>query len=364
MSGEVHGFVRRRWVLVIAAPVLAMLLAAGWMLARPTQYEGTGSLVLHVPDQRGPGATLQWVTNFRSALTSRTVAAEVAEELGIPADQVRSGLSAEQIGQSAIVEISYEGTPRAEIEPVMRAAAAAAVSLISGADVATARAALETAEERYAEIVAERRAFLEMTGALNPQEEYRGRIADLVAARRAGNDELVAALEEQVDRLGDLAARVQRLEDGVAQAAGTLNAAERAVIAAEAPAAAAADEALDIRNVRRSPEVPPAIRTGIATLLAAFVIGLALALFLDAQAGRVRLPSLASLRDDDSPDDAAPAPVADRPEEPLPVEVAPEPRHTSPEPERVPQPPQGEQPPAEAVPPVGAPTGAWPWQER
>jgi hypothetical protein len=265
------------------------------MLVRPAEYRGTGTLVLHVPDQRGASATLQWVTNFRSALTSQSVAAEVADEVGIPASKVRAGLSAEQIGQSAIVEITFEGEPRRIVEPTMREATSAAVALISGADVATARAALRNAEERYQEVVTERREFLETTGALTPQEDYRARIADLVAARRADDADRVAFLEQLVGRLGDLAAQAQRLDDAVAQAGSTLNAAERALLVAEAPAAAAADEALDVRQVTRTARIGPAIRSGIATLVAAFVIGLALALLLEARAGRMRVPSLAAL---------------------------------------------------------------------
>lgn len=295
MSGDVRGFVGRRWPVVVAAPLVAACLAAGWMLVRPAEYQGTGTLVLHVPDQRGASATLQWVTNFRSALTSRSVAAEVAEEVGIPASEVRAGLSADQIGQSAIVEVTFKGEPRRLVEPTMREATSAAVALISGADVATARAALRSAEAQYEEIISERREFLETTGALSPQDDYRARIAELVAARRAGDDDRVALLEQQVDRLGDLVAQSQRLDDGVAQAASTLNAAERAVILAEAPAAAAADEALDVRQVTRTARVGPAARTGLATLVAAFVIGLALALVLEARTGRMRVPSLAGL---------------------------------------------------------------------
>jgi hypothetical protein len=356
VSGEVRGFLRGRWLLVVAAPLIAASVAAGWMLVRPTEYRGTGTLVLHVPDQRGASATLQWVTNFRSALTSRSVAAQVADEVGIPAKAVREGLSAEQIGQSAIVEVTFEGEPRRVVEPTMREATSAAVALISGADVATARAALRSAEERYEELVNERRRFLETTGALSPQDDYRARIVDLVAARRAGDDTRVEFLEQLVERLGDLAAQSQRLDDGVAQAASTLNAAERAVLVAEAPAEAAADEALEVREVTKTAKIGPAVRTGIATLVAAFVIGLALALVLEARAGRVRVPSLASLGAAAAPPARqapapAPQPVVGREPEPAPE---PEPDH---EPEPEPEQRRDHEPDAAAASSTG-----WPWE--
>lgn len=224
----------RRWALVIA-PLLAGLLAFAAAAQRPGEHEATATVLLPSGgDTDNPPITRQLTSNVTAVLESDLVAAEVAEETGVPAPRIAERLSATRAGEGNLVEVRYRDTDAAQVENVAETAARVGLRLLLDGQDTEVEQFREAAQERYDGAQRDIDEFLAETELTNPTVEYQSAVTSLnnlrvqlITAQAGGDDdrasqlaEVIEAREEDLAQLGRQVRRFTPLSD----AAGRVNA--------------------------------------------------------------------------------------------------------------------------------------------
>ena len=95
----------RFWVLVLV-PLIAGMLPLAWFLMRPAQFAAHATVIptslvggVRSNQYRGSDADKYFASNVAGALRTNALLNQVSQQTGVPARQVRSGLSVKQLSQ-------------------------------------------------------------------------------------------------------------------------------------------------------------------------------------------------------------------------------------------------------------------------
>lgn len=223
--------------------MLAGAVAFGLSVGEPQQYRATATVVVPSTGNRPttPAAAGQFIANYRSVLTSPSVAQRVSKTTKVPARRIRSGLASSQSGGS-IITASYTDRRPQTVGPVLQGAARQALVLLDEPRVESAKAKVAIAQTELAEAQKAVDDFRSKTGLVLPNEEYRvaaGELSQLRillqqarvapqpdSARIAALEKAVADATASVTQMGGEVASFKRIEDRLDRAGISLDKAE------------------------------------------------------------------------------------------------------------------------------------------
>jgi capsular polysaccharide biosynthesis protein len=261
---------RRFWVLVLV-PLIAGLVPLAYFLLRPTQYAARVTVIptslvggVRSNQYRGSDADKFFASNVTGALRTNALVNQVSQETGVPAPQVRSGLSVKQVNSSAFVDITYLTPKKQQAVPVARAAATDALHFLFQSQYDVAKAAIDAAQKQANQADDGINALSMQAGGQTPDVAYaavaRGLPTLQATAARAKdpagaaqiNQQVVAAQARLAD-LGKLQGQYLALLDVRRRAVNLRRDAEQRTREASVQLAAAApDNALVVGKVHRS----------------------------------------------------------------------------------------------------------------
>ena len=268
---------RRLWILLLV-PLLAGGAVAAQVLREPAKYDATATVAApavvggqnsnQYSGSTGPKA---FVSNFVAAISSPRIVNQVAKETGVLPRNIRDGLAAVPIGDSALIDVTFTTTRREKAAPVAEQAAADTIAFLFQTQVTLARQTQAEAQKAVDQADDNLQKFYKSTGLVLPQETYNVKQQEISSlqqreldARASGNftsaDALAAALTARKAELAKLAPRVaeyQSLVDRKTQAEGRLNLVQQSVEAAVAQYRAA-----DPKNVITLNQAKPVSRLG------------------------------------------------------------------------------------------------------
>ena len=122
---------KRRKNILIAVPAVAALLVVGLIVVKPKQYQATATVAAPAlvggassNQYSGANGPKSFVANFTAAVTSPPIVDQVSRETGVPKSRVKSGLTANEIGTSSLMQVTYATPKHKEAFNVAQAAAA------------------------------------------------------------------------------------------------------------------------------------------------------------------------------------------------------------------------------------------------
>jgi uncharacterized protein involved in exopolysaccharide biosynthesis len=288
---------RRLWILVLVPLVVGA--AVYWRIqTRPTRYVATAtvaatSLVGGSNSQYGGSFGIRaFVANFVAATTSAPIADKVAKETGVPSDEIASGIHAESIGESAVIDVRFETYHRDKAGAVARSVATETIRALFAPQVAQTQRAADEAKKQVDAADAAIAKFTADTGLLLPDPEFRLKQQQLSQLQQ---QQLAAEARDDVDaavryeaaaieveaQLRDLAPKVQAyqgLADQRSQAVSRYNSLRSQYESAKGQYDAANPESLiSVSSTAATSRVPDLIRyvgagVGAALFLAVFVV--------------------------------------------------------------------------------------------
>ncbi|MCA2214358.1 Wzz/FepE/Etk N-terminal domain-containing protein [Jidongwangia harbinensis] len=250
---------KRVWILA-GLPLLAAVVATGVVLLTPQRYAVTAyvaapALVGGVAAQQYTGSqgANQFVAAFAAAATSPKVVEQVAADTGVPAAELRDGVTVKQVGASSQLTLTYTGADRDQVAPAARAMTSRALTFLfaSQVDVATQQVAAAEADVTAAtEGIREWEASNKVSqpdklfqATLSEQSSLRQQEMSMSAVGNTrGADAAADALEEGQKRLDDLGPKLPGYQALIAQrdaATGALAEARQGLQAARAQVGAA-----------------------------------------------------------------------------------------------------------------------------
>jgi capsular polysaccharide biosynthesis protein len=212
---------KRRKNLLIAVPAVAILLVVGLIVVKPKQYQATATVAApalvggtSANQYSGANGPKAFVANFTAAVTSPPVVEQVARETGVAKNQVKSGLSANEIGTSSLMEVSYKTAKRKNAFPVAQAAASDTIAFLFKTQVQLAQGPVDAAKANLGSVEGQIADLGRTTGLVVPDKDYEVRaqaIASLQSAQAQalanGQGTTAAHLQTQIDQMkGQLAA--------------------------------------------------------------------------------------------------------------------------------------------------------------
>jgi hypothetical protein len=276
--------------LALVGPVAAAAVASAVVLARPTEYRATATVVVPIRMSGGTPIAVaeQSVADFIGAVRSETVIHQVARSLDVADDVIGRGTSARRVGNSSIVEVSFEGRDLALVRSAASEAALRALELLQRAVVAPLERQLDAAQTQYEKSEADLASFLADTGFIQPDQVFRVHTSRLIAlrdelgqARDRGDVEEAARLEAEIERkqvtLTEQVVEWRRLQDARQRALNALfDADSRYLQATGQLAAVTSGDAIQVTGA----ESLSKLRRLPATVVASAVVGEALSLAL------------------------------------------------------------------------------------
>jgi capsular polysaccharide biosynthesis protein len=300
---------RRLWILIVV-PALAVAAVVAWDLRQPPEYQATATIA--APAVVGGSATNQYsganaprafVADFSAAVTSPLIVDRVAEETGASPTAVRDGLSATQIGDSSLVQLTYVTPRRGQAVPVVSQAAADTIRFLFQTQVTLAEKTAGEARKAVDEVNGELSTFYKKTGQVLPDEAYRikaEQVSDLqreqASAQAIGETTraslLGTAIETKNRELAALAPQVaayQALTERRTQALGRLNVLEEGLERAQAQFSAADPESVVVvGEVQQASQLRELVTKAAAALGAGLFLAVGIVLLLELGSRRSR----------------------------------------------------------------------------
>lgn len=240
---EISHFLRARpktTALALLFPVVAALVALLVLVNQPPRYTSTATV--SVPGSAAGSASRVglFVADFAELATSGAVLGEVADSTGQSRPELAEGLTVSRIGQSSLFTVAYTSADQSVTDPVVRAVVT--VTFGDLVAVSDAEEELAAATDVYNTASAERTAYQDEIGTLQPDRDYAdlsSRIRSLEISPDAGSGLTLARLNSQRDALVPQIRRMQELDQAVQDAADQKDQATQAVASAQREAAAA-----------------------------------------------------------------------------------------------------------------------------
>jgi len=261
---------KRFWVLVLV-PLIAGFFPLAWFVLKPTQYAARITIIptslvggVRSNQYRGSDADKFFANNVTGVLRTNRLVDQVSQETGVPARQVRSGLTVKQVNLSAFVDVTYLTTKKAQAVPVARAAAGDALHFLFQSQYDVAKAGVDAAQKQADQADDGLNAISAQTHGQTPEVAYsaasRGLAALQTTAARAKNtggaaqiNQQVAAAQAQLASLGQLQGQYLALTDVRRRAVNLRRDAEQRVREASVQLSAAAPaNALVVGKAHRS----------------------------------------------------------------------------------------------------------------
>jgi Chain length determinant protein len=243
--------IRRVVWLVIAVPIAAALLTAGFMELQPSIYEADASVVVPAISANGSSssAATQYVAGFKDVLVSQPVLTAVSQKFQIPISELAAGLSASTITASSnIIHVTLQGKHSQNLVGAVHEATVDAMDAIAQPRLADARNALINAGALLTLAENKINAWVGTNGTSSPQAAYNNaqaqvdiQVANAARAKtnndgkaEAGAQSLAAFWRTQVAILGPEVTQFEALSNARAAAQSASNHATQEVVDAEA----------------------------------------------------------------------------------------------------------------------------------
>ena len=292
----------RNLKVLVLVPLLATVLVVGYLVAQPVTYEATATvtptaLVGGASQNQYSGANglKAFVGNFSAAVTSPPIIQEVSAQTREPRGKIRLGLSAQQVGDSSIMQVTYRTDNRRQAEPVARAVASSTILFLFRTQVTLAQRSADAAAQSVDEAQATLSDMTAQAGLL-PDKTYQVR-ADTVArlqeeqaqAQARGETTTAARLQTTINakqaELKDLARDVHTYQtalDKKNQAMSTWNQAQQTLQQATAQFNAA-DPAQVVTTGRTTavPILPQAAQSGAVAFGAGLFLAVGIVVLLE-----------------------------------------------------------------------------------
>ena len=292
---------RRLWILVLV-PLLAGGTVATLVLKAPAKYRATATVaapaLIGGPSNQysGSNGPKAFVANFAAAVTSSRILDRVAEETRVPEPRVSGGLVAAPIGDSSLIEVTYQTTVRDEAGLVARAAAADTIGFLFSTQVTLAEHTVSEAAKAVAEADGKLNAFYQSTGMVLPDKAYEIKAQQLAnlqqqQAQSQAEGLLTAAAtlaatvrdkQAELQALGPKVAAYQSLLDRKRQASGQLDLMQQGLDQARAQYSAADPaEVVTLGDTMQASRLMELMRKGLPAVGAGLFLAVGLVLLLE-----------------------------------------------------------------------------------
>lgn len=293
---------RRLWILVLV-PLLAGGIVAALVLTAPPAYRATATVAApalvggpssnQYSGSNGPKA---FVANFAAAVTSSRILNQVAAETHVPEPEVASGLAASPIGDSSLIEVSYQTTMRDEAGLIAKAAAADTIRFLFQSQVTLAEQTVKEAAKAVADADAKLNAFYQSTGLVLPDKAYEIKVQQLAnlqqqQAQSQAEGQLTAAAtlaataqakQAELKALGPQVVAYQSLLDRKHQATDQLDLMQQGLDQAHAQYSAADPAAVvTLGDTQQSPLLAVLARKGLPAAGAGLFLAVGIVLLLE-----------------------------------------------------------------------------------
>jgi len=203
---------RRLWIFVVL-PLLAAIVAFFVFSGKPQQFQSkVETSVPSLAQNTTVGAVTVYVANFKEFLTTQPVIDRVSKETGVAAGELRSGLSATEVGTSNLIEVTYTSTSKASVQKVAVSATNATLDLASGPNVSNAKAAVQVAQDRFDKARAATQGLVSTLGGL-PEDQYQEMLHSLAVLKLEAS---TARLDLDIPKADGLDAQIPHLEQEIA----------------------------------------------------------------------------------------------------------------------------------------------------
>jgi capsular polysaccharide biosynthesis protein len=215
---EIGQYLRTIKKKLLLLPAVALIAAvAAYFVLGHTKQQWTSTVRVEVPtsaQNTAAGAVTVYVANFSQFLKSDPVVAQVAaQNPGIKAKSIKSGLSASEVGVSDLIDVTFTGRPKDAVSHVAQSAATAALSASADPQVVDAQAALKIAEQRDTAAQTALQNFVNTESGGLPDDQYRERLANLDAIKLAASQ---ARLDLDIPKANGLDAQIPQAEAQIA----------------------------------------------------------------------------------------------------------------------------------------------------
>lgn len=145
---------KRRWYVLVGVPLLAALLAFGYVLLAPTVWTATATVSAPAlvggefgTQYTGSQAVNQYVAQFQAVASGPAVRRAVAEQTGVKPAEISEGLTIAQVGASTVMTITFEDGVSDNVEPVIAGVANTTLDMLFGQQVVLATSLVKGASE-------------------------------------------------------------------------------------------------------------------------------------------------------------------------------------------------------------------------
>ena len=246
---------KKLWI-VILIPMVAALVVAGLQLRQPTEYRATATVavpgVVSGADALYGGVTgnKAFVSNFLAMAQSVGIAQQVANDTHVPLSDVEAGLTSIQVGDSGVVQVSFQTQHKGLAGKVSKAAADDSLTAVFKPGVDKAKDAVDSAKKAASDAQGAVDAFVARTGIPDPDRAYQVKAQQIASLEQQAvtnqasgtNDGGLAVINSALDtakkQLADmtpLVTQYQALTEAKDNATRTLDQAESQLVAASTP---------------------------------------------------------------------------------------------------------------------------------
>ena len=205
--------IRRRFMLVVALPLLAIVATAGLLLLQSARFQATAVVVVPALSAKGysTSAVTQYFSTYKDVLISKPVIDQLSKQTGLTSAQLVPNLSATTVSASSnIVNVTFIGANKAQAPKVAALAAHLSLDALVAPQLSLAQAALVTAQGEQSAASDALAQFTKQTGLLSPDVDYRLKVAELSQLTVQLEQARIAADAARVNALGPLITQRQQ----------------------------------------------------------------------------------------------------------------------------------------------------------
>jgi capsular polysaccharide biosynthesis protein len=301
--GQYLDILRRRLIILVSVPALALGLVVGHSVTGPGAYSATATVAAPAlvggataNQYSGANGLKSFVANFSAALTSPPILDKVTSETGVGKGKIKSGLSATQIGNSSVIEVTYSSASRNAAGPVAKAAASDTMVFLFTTQVQLAAKPVDSARKAVSDTETQMAALTRQNGLVLPDKDYEVRAQEIAslqsaqaqatangqAATAAALQTTIAAKQAALAQLAPTVQQYQSLLDQKAQALTNLNQAQQSLQQAQAQLAAAdPSKVVSLAGTQRQSLFSAFIQKGTVAAGAGLLLALAIVALLE-----------------------------------------------------------------------------------